>query len=66
MQQFGRGTQFKIRFLGQQPVVPPAVPPIRPPTIRVEINTPQIKIVEIGETTEFNCHGYYVLNKVSS
>jgi len=49
-------------------VTPP--PPIRPtqrppPSIKVVINTPQIKIVEIGETTQFNCDGYFIVNNVS-
>lgn len=44
---------------------PPVQPPTRPPPqIKVVINTPQIKIVEIGETTEFNCQGYYLINNV--
>lgn len=50
---------------GQEIPRPPIQPPSRPPTIKVVINTPQIKIVEIGETTEFNCNGYYIINNVS-
>lgn len=45
-------------------VTPPPRPPANIPSIKVVINTPQIKIVEIGETTEFNCNGYFILNNV--
>lgn len=44
----------------------PVYPTRPPPSIKVVINTPQIKIVEIGETTEFNCRGYYLINNVSN
>ena len=47
------------------PQPPPPTPGPRPPSIKVVISTPQIKIVEIGETIEFNCNAYYIQNNVS-
>jgi hypothetical protein len=47
------------------PTPPPPPPTGKPPSIKVVITTPQIKIVEIGETIEFNCNAYFIMNNVS-
>lgn len=59
-----------MNFLIGYPTPPTATdrperPSQRPPSIKVVINSPQIKIVEIGETTQLGCNGYLVLNNVS-
>lgn len=53
-----------LNFIEDRPEPPTHRPP-RPPTIAVVINTPTLKIVDIGETTQFGCSGYYLINNVS-
>lgn len=46
---------------------PPTRPPNpeRPPTIQVTVQEPKIQILEIGETVQLTCSGYYIVDRVS-